>query len=60
MRTWAQWCVKHNLKVLLYIIMIFVQLPISLTVFIGRAIVETYEDLLDNLKSIHKAKETNG
>jgi len=60
MRTWAQWCVNHNLKVLLYIVMIFVQLPISLTVFLSRAIVETYEDLVDNLKSIHNAKETDG
>lgn len=55
MRAWAQWCVDHNLKVLLYIIMVLVQLPISLTVFLSRAIVETYKDLVDNIKSIHEA-----
>jgi hypothetical protein len=56
MRTWAQWCVDHNLKFILYIACVFVQLPITLTIAIYRAIIDTFNDLVDNIKSIHNAE----
>ena len=60
MRKWAQWCVDHNMKFMLYLAATIVQLPIYLTVYIVRGIVDAFKDLFDDYKSIHNAQEYNG
>ena len=54
MRKWAKWFVNHNLRWVLYIMAILVNVPVMLGYNMSLAFAETYKDILSDIRRIKR------
>ena len=58
MRLWAQWCIDHNLRWLLYVVAVTL-LPVVGVIYLwGKAFPEVLDDTLHSLRAIGKQRKT--